>query len=889
MHNQTILKPVQRIARLALALAVLILLGSSVAAQAASQQQSPGIVLIGPAGCPANGCAAGQRLSYRLEFELGQYNPADTNPNVKVCLYYPDKPTSWHDSAFSAAFPPLDATGGITGSTYTPAATCPEDSAPPTNYILASAGAAAFNNINVFHDTLGFNFRISTTATTPGSILMRVFEQTGDPATPVWKRTQQVFTPLISIVPPTNSLYVANDAAACPAGSVCYLNSAGDLNDGIGTGLKDAIDAAPADGKITFVGSSAVKDKTVLVNKKLTLEGSADASIVSSGTACNSPMLAFTRGGTVRNLNISDSSCTSTHRGLIAVNTNADLIVEMSDLLGGADAIHVFDNTGNLILRYNNIQGSSGYALFWEPSSGAAGLSMIANNVISTRSGSPIECATGATGVAANRRANHNFWGGPTIPANSHCVIDAGKQLGAAILSNPSAPGVNVERDTVTTAKTYHFAGLIALQRGAGGADYDVYVINHGPDSPSAIPFTGASYRSPYLCSNAWDLFIADGQSPGANLELFLKYNRSAACITAIESSQFCSQTATPAKYPLWWLDPSGAITNGWNTTGQNPDGANANSAAGQTTTCDMANDEIHVSIGNSGRPALNADLNFTPFLVGIRIPSSFRVLASDKTITVSWSTSSEPDITGFYVLRSLAAAGPFDPISDLITKKGSALAGSSYVFSDTGRTNGTTNYYRVKVVRTDGGFFYSDTLSIVPNVATVTPTSTPSRTWTPYPSITPYRSSTPYYVFPSATRYSTPTRLFLTSTSVSSLRTRTPTPLNGLTRTNILTSNPLTPSATFNGTQNPSANGTGYPAPGSSNALSPTPSWMGSSGTATVTRNATTSLTSTPNRGDKIRNASDWISMVMGFMMSTVVVASMAWLIFFRKKTPLS
>src|SRR5512140_231197 len=74
--------------------------------------QGSAITLTAPAACPPGGCAAGQRLTYQLDFELGVYNAALTIPNVKVCVYIP---TAWYDGATVV----LDPNGSITGNAYT--------------------------------------------------------------------------------------------------------------------------------------------------------------------------------------------------------------------------------------------------------------------------------------------------------------------------------------------------------------------------------------------------------------------------------------------------------------------------------------------------------------------------------------------------------------------------------------------------------------------------------------------------------------------------------------------------------------------------------------------------------------------------------------------------
>ena len=366
--------------------------------------------------------------------------------------------------------------------------------------------------------------------------------------------------------------------------------------------------------------------------------------------------------------------------------------------------------------------------------------------------------------------------------------------------------------------------------------------------------------------------------------------------------SQFCELTTNTAKFPLWWYDPAGLVTAGWDTTGQNPAGSGAGGAPGQATTCDMLNDEIHVTIDNSGRPSLANDLNFTPFMVGIPMPATFQTLASNNTITVRWTTTSEVDLNGFYVLRSLAANGPFSPISDIIARKGSATAGGDYTFIDGGRANGVTNYYRLQIERSDGTYFFSDISSIIPNVATITPTPTPSRTLTLVPT------RTAIIPFSTATRAPTVTRRVITPTrgaiaTPTLARTPTRTPLDPLS--NIRTSTalaeagypgpeetlPTQPDVTgYPGDETGIPSGaTGYPGQAET-PLSGTIT-ITTTGTGTIPR-GTSSITRTPTPGGETvaeenpRNASDWISLVLGLLMSGGVVFGLAWFFFLRRKT---
>lgn len=182
-------------------------------AQAAPTALGSALIPVAPTSCPAGGCAPGQRLSYRLEFEVGTYDTSlSPSPNVKVCVYIP---TSWLDSPsgswLDSTTIQLDNAGGITGATYTKDALCAEDDKPPAGYALVGAGAASLNQ-NYFNDSLNLSFRISALGTGSGSILMRIFEQT---AAATWQRSSQIFTSQLKLAARASTVYVAADPSAC--------------------------------------------------------------------------------------------------------------------------------------------------------------------------------------------------------------------------------------------------------------------------------------------------------------------------------------------------------------------------------------------------------------------------------------------------------------------------------------------------------------------------------------------------------------------------------------------------------------------------------------------------------------------------------------------------
>lgn len=729
---------------------------------AAAAQQGSLVAMESPSACPEGGCAAGQRLNMRFEFEPSDYN-GDLEPNVKMCVY---APSGW---AVSAASVTADAAGELTGQPYTLPAEgdrgCLQDDAPPNGYDLILERVAKLP-ANTLIDTVGFGFRLGPAAVGNGRILARLFARSDETT---WARVQQATsTPTITVTPAAERTFVANDAAACGTAIPCYINSGEDLENGVGTGLKDAIDAAPEGATLYVLGSYTIRSRTVLVNKKVLLSGPGDSRITYNQTgACENTMLKLTGEVTVSDLLINDGSCASPSRSLIEVDSPAPVVIERNDLLSGADAITMADNSGALLVRFNDIHGNSGYAVKATGSAQKGQLTVIANNLDRNRSGGAIDCALDAADPLDYRIANHNYWGGSSPSStNSHCTIEASKRLGLAIVLEPSKPGVRARLVTVTDKKTYStdFDRKIAYAHTGTGSNFNLFIVDHGYATAGGPPFSYArGIESPSPCSNYWDIFLPPGEETSGSLELYFKYDRTPACMATINSNQYCDQTTAENKIPLYWYDPRSSDA-AWITTGSEID----DDTDGQKTTCDTTTNEVKVEIDTSGRPDLEQDLNYVPLMVGVPVIRSFQPRASSQAITVNWTTNNEPDVVGFYVLRG-QPDGALSPISDLIPRTGTALVGRSYAFLDSGRVNGVDYSYRLQVLRSDGTSIYSSIVKIAANPATITPTPTRTRTFTPRPTNTRFPTFLP-------TRFPTriPTR---TSTRAATLRPSTPIP----------------------------------------------------------------------------------------------------------------
>ncbi|MCX8025769.1 MAG: hypothetical protein N3A60_11250, partial [Thermanaerothrix sp.] len=437
----------------------------------AQTAQSNTLTLIGPLACPAAGCTAGQRLNARATFSLGVYDPAQS-PNVQVCVYTPG---NW--SVSEVTFSP---NGVISGEIYALGDVSACD--PVLSGYELKNGASATLGVDQFGDALDFAFRIGGNAASSGTLRVRVLERTSSG----WVRTQDLFL-YLRVIPKTTNVYVANDATACGQFSPCYVNSYDDLPNGIGTGLKDAVDAVDPGSVVNLLGEYSIKGQTVVIDKPIILQGVGNAALSYIGSICDQPMLYLKGGVTLRDLTIKDGSCSSPNRDLVIIEPTGDVRVEYATLVNGKDALRVLEGGGQVLIQFNHIQGNSGYAIWGAPNPASGKVVAVGNNLYGNRAGAQVECS--------NRgKVTHNFlgWGGSLTSAVSQCEFDPIKALGAPALRRNDRPGVSATRVAVTETKTYAFDERIAFQR-VGGNDFDLYIIEHGAGSTLNVPFTGGS------------------------------------------------------------------------------------------------------------------------------------------------------------------------------------------------------------------------------------------------------------------------------------------------------------------------------------------------------------------------------------------------------------
>ncbi|MDF1519897.1 MAG: hypothetical protein P1P73_05390 [Brevefilum sp.] len=570
-------------------------------------------------------------------------------------------------------------------------------------------------------------------------------------------------------------VYIASSPAECGSFTPCYTNTDGlDEPNGTGTGLRDAVNALNPGDEIAILGNYLVKDHTVLIDKNLTIKGQDNSLITYNGVNCSVPMLNFTAGGILKDLTIVGADCSGVSRDLVSVNSPVDLSIEHTTLTNGGRAVDIKSGDGTVTLAFNHITGNQDYALYQGEGLGSGTVKIYANNIHSNRTGAQVNCNNLGN-------ADHNFWGEGVLASTGaeFCTVSEAKTLGAPILPETNAPGVQALMQTVTDTYAAAFDNNIAVKRNSG-SNYDLFIVNHGQGTSENIPFLGVGTTPIIACSNFYDIFLAEG-AVASDLVLSIKYDLNADCISTIESVDFCGSNDS-SKIPLWWYAPLNNLTDGWDRTGQIPAGDNPLNESGQLTGCNTVEDSLQVVIDASGRPGINKDLNFTPFLAGLPVGSSdiktFGAVLDLDEVNLSWETGIESSISGYHVLRASSEIGPYSRISPIINAIGS---NAHYQYTDVLNTSDFNKnfYYKIEIINS-----YGDTIrthgpqSILTSTPTptFTPTKTPTPTRTLYPTRTPYptstlgptrtatlyfyRSPTSYYRPGTSTPFNTPTQV---------------------------------------------------------------------------------------------------------------------------------
>lgn len=719
--------------------------------------------LIAPSGCPPAGCAAGQRLNFEIEFTV---SPKSGDPNTQVCIYTPLNTSTGNQHWASDQLTSISDIGLVSAAFYQSGQylnLCTDNLNADEEWLLGGYAQLP----NGVTDRVNFGLHIHSAADFDGYVRVKIFQL--EQASSLWDNILNLNVP-ISVVKNEAIKYVAKDENDCGLNKPCFINSGDDLETGLGTGLRDAVMASNVNDEIHVLKDYLVKGNTVLIDKPISIRGKENSLISYNDTKCEDPLLLFTHGGSLKGLTINDGNCNSPSRDLIEINSDTPVEIENNTLLFGNRAVFIRPNSSDVTVAFNQISNNDSYAILRESGISTGKVNIFANNIHDNRSGYQVDCNN-------KGKANHNFWGENKLPTNNaiNCLVNNGKRLGAPILLAKGVAGVQAQSLTVSSATTYAFDGKIGAKR-SGGTDFDIIIINHGQGLTSNIPFFNEGSGNIQPCSNFYDVFLAE-ESSASNLTLSFKYDLNANCVSKIESNDYCGGSDSQ-KYPLWWYDPASNVTDGWNRTGQKPNGIGAAGAVGQETACFKNMKEIRVTIDNSGRPNISLDLGFTPFVVGLPFINGITLTQfsgqfDGSLVDLNWITSSETNVKGFHVLRSDQIDGVYGRASDLINAIGDQNIGGIYKFRDTSINYGQTYYYKIEVIgKDDKPISTHGPISVMTTqpttTSTVTLTLTPLWTYTPThiltyaPTSTPYvyKSSTPIYRPATSTPALNPTRI---------------------------------------------------------------------------------------------------------------------------------
>ncbi|MDD2522196.1 MAG: right-handed parallel beta-helix repeat-containing protein [Anaerolineaceae bacterium] len=548
-------------------------------------------------------------------------------------------------------------------------------------------------------------------------------------------------------------IFVANTKAQCGNIPQCYFNDDPDTPQSVA--LNKAMTFVRNNPgpiyRIHILSAYNIKTSTVIIDRPVELIGEDSGWLSTSSGTCTDPLLRITSAVTIRNLYITDGSCNSPSRNLVVVDSSENVLIENSTFEYGNNAIVQINNLGDLIVRFSEIKNNDGYALLSENTEITSRLQMTANNVFNNGNQPQVICQ------GNNSEVNHNYWGVgiSATQATQGCGADNVRMLGAQIVSSPS--GVQAALQSI--GSTYPAADFFGFSA-RSDANTQLYVVNHG----TAMPFPDRALGGLTACGNYFDIFLAEGSQP-ANLTLRFSYSASTTCVQAIQTISLCG-SGSMTTFPLMWQDVKTGVTAGWDNTGDSPKGTGGNFFPGQETRCNLQAKNIEVVIDNDGRPNLDNDLAFTPFVVGFDI-TAVTVLRpveqTNATARVNWTTSSEINTSAFKVMRGLAETGPWVQIGSAIPSLGGSLAGRTYFLDDTQVAASTTYYYLLQVIGDDG----SVQQSVGPvRLITSGPTNTPRPTSTTRPTSTrvPTRTPTPFRTATNSFRTSTPTRITTTA-----------------------------------------------------------------------------------------------------------------------------
>jgi hypothetical protein len=317
--------------------------------------------------------------------------------------------------------------------------------------------------------------------------------------------------------------------------------------------------------------------------------------------------------------------------------------------------------------------------------------------------------------------------------------------------------------------------------------------------------------------------------------------------------------------------------------------------------------------------------LMHTSYAQAAVIFTQFTASAGDTRVSVRWTTASEINTNGFYVVSSGSETGVYTRVSQFFPRQGTGISGSSYEFVHNGLTNGTPIFYKLEIINSDLSSIFTGAISAIPNPPTATPTLTitPTLTQTLTPTLTLTQTLTQTLtVTPTITI--TPSMSASPSTTITVTRTITLTPSKSATLVPSATIRVITavPSRTLvrimtaTSTSLPTNSGGGYPntTPDSTKVVetttddnsggkypggettgtiesgSTTPNFtQGTSngefvtqGTPVAFQTATPIVTSNGSSGEKSSSILGW---VIGILLGLTLIGGAAWLYFRKNK----
>jgi len=542
-----------------------------------------------------------------------------------------------------------------------------------------------------------------------------------------------------------DQLHVANTETLCTGYANCFFNDTTDLADSnaLMKAIKYARDNSLSGVTINVLSPYEINSHSILVDYPVTIVGKNTGWISTSSSDCSRPMFVITAQVTIRDIYLTDGTCSSPSRDLVVVNSASPVTISHSTLENGQTAVSYQSGAGSLTVQFNQINTNQA-AINSTNTDTNSQLLVVANNITANGSATQVTCA-GPSSV------DHNFWGTDILPDQSApgCNSDEAKRLDAPIVTETTGVAARLMSLSSSLPST-DFYGF----RASSPNSTSLYVVNHGDTAPFS-----STAGTTYPCSNYFDVFLPSNTSP-TSITVSLAYNTTNACAAVIESAAFCGSNKQ-AKYPMLWFDPKTHVTDKWDKTGDKPQTSLGSIFAAQETTCRTSSKTIEVIVDNNGRPDLLNDLFYTPFVIGYEQTGILSFTASPGTsaIALNWTTAAEINTLGFYITRSTTIDGTYGKISGNILTSGDYPFGGSYSFSDSSVAVGQPYFYKLVVMNADGSVQQTtDPVSAtISSPVSPTFTATASKTLTRTPTRTPTSTLTPIYRSPTPFKTATP------------------------------------------------------------------------------------------------------------------------------------